>query len=167
MKSLINHQGFSLVELMTVVGIIGVLSAIAIPQYNNYSARARQSEAKIGLAGIYTAEQSFFAESATYSGCLSNIGFSVVNTSNNYYAIGFKDIGITVGPGNSVCTAGAGVNYFGAGKKIAGTAPTNPIAGTTTATSFTGSASGNINGNITGSWTMDQNKTLSNSAAGI
>src|SRR4051812_49135342 len=85
-------EGFTLVELMVVVAIIGVLAAIAIPNYTRYQARARQSEAKVNLAGLYTAEQSYYAEQGTFSSCLSNIGFDLNDQANattrRYYAVG-------------------------------------------------------------------------------
>ena len=49
---------------MVVVAIIGILAAIAIPNYQRYQARTRQSEAKVSLSNVYTAEQGFFAENA-------------------------------------------------------------------------------------------------------
>lgn len=56
-----HHQGgFTLIELMITVAIIGVLSAIAIPNFLSYQARARQSEARAVLSGIYVTEQSYF-----------------------------------------------------------------------------------------------------------
>ena len=43
----INNKAFSMIELMVVVAIIGVLSAIGIPEYSKFQSKARQSEAKL------------------------------------------------------------------------------------------------------------------------
>jgi len=58
--------GFTLIELVIVVGLIGALSAIAIPNFLNYQARSRRSEAWVNVNAIARAEKSFFAERNTY-----------------------------------------------------------------------------------------------------
>ncbi len=63
-----KQKGFSLVELMIVVGIIGILSALAIPQFSAFQARARQAEARATLSHIYTLQQSFFSDQNRYAG---------------------------------------------------------------------------------------------------
>src|SRR5205807_10529063 len=65
-KRIKGDQGFTLIELMIVVAIIGILAAIAIPNFMTYQAKARQSEAKVNLGGIFTTATSFFAENNTY-----------------------------------------------------------------------------------------------------
>ena len=71
-----NQKGFSLVELMVVVAIIGILAAIAIPNYQRFQRRAKQSEAKTLLGGIYTAERMFATEWGYGSHNLRQVGFS-------------------------------------------------------------------------------------------
>ena len=61
-----EKAGFTLVELMIVVAIIGVLSAIAIPNFMAYQARSRRSEAYVNLASIARAQKAFFAEKDTF-----------------------------------------------------------------------------------------------------
>jgi prepilin-type N-terminal cleavage/methylation domain-containing protein len=71
-----SEKGFSLIELMIVVAIIGILATIALPNFQKFQRRARQSEAKGMLSGIYTAQKSFAAEWEGYSGDLGAIGYA-------------------------------------------------------------------------------------------
>jgi type IV pilus assembly protein PilA len=83
-----NQKGFSLVELMIVVAIIGILAAIAIPNYQKFQERAKQSEAKGTLGGIFTSEQAFFAEYTSYTTRWDAMGFAPSGTVA--YNVGFN-----------------------------------------------------------------------------
>ena len=57
-----RKRGFTLIELMITVGLIGVLSAIAIPNFVSYQAKSRRSEAYSNLSGLGRAEKAYQAE---------------------------------------------------------------------------------------------------------
>lgn len=78
-----SEQGFTLIELMIVVAIIGILAAIAIPNFLRYQAKARQSEAKTNLGAIFVAETSYFGEQSRY-GSFQEIGYALAGASNRY-----------------------------------------------------------------------------------
>jgi type IV pilus assembly protein PilA len=74
LKQLKGHKGFTLIELMIVVAIIGILAAIAIPNFLQYQMKSRQSEAKTNLQAIKTSEVSFQGELGCYIGVLPEVG---------------------------------------------------------------------------------------------
>ena len=76
-----NDKGFTLIELMIVVAIIGILAAIAIPQFSSYRQRAQDSAAKSTLKNLATAQEDYYVQHEIYSGVLANLeassGFKV------------------------------------------------------------------------------------------
>ncbi|MFH0789918.1 MAG: prepilin-type N-terminal cleavage/methylation domain-containing protein [Pseudomonadota bacterium] len=58
-----NQKGFTLVELLIVIAIIGILAAIAIPQFSSYRERGYNTAAKSDAKNAYTAAQAYFSDS--------------------------------------------------------------------------------------------------------
>ena len=130
--SLKRQDGFTLVELMVVVAIIGLLSAVAIPNFKKYQAKAKTSEAKLQLSAIYTAEQSFYSDYSIYAHCLRYMGYDPSGeAASRYFLMGFPGVagGITAGAGSAYESAvNSGLNNSAF---VAGTPAT--IAGVTVA----------------------------------
>jgi prepilin-type N-terminal cleavage/methylation domain-containing protein len=61
-----NDKGFTLIEMMITVAILGILSAIAIPNFQRYQARSRRAEAYANLASIAKTEKAYYAEYSSY-----------------------------------------------------------------------------------------------------
>lgn len=70
-----SQAGFSLVELMVVVAIIGILATIAIPRVNRFIAKARQAEAQTNLSSIYTFNKNFYVEFQGYTNDFNAMGY--------------------------------------------------------------------------------------------
>lgn len=64
-----NQKGFTLIELLVVIAIIGILAAIAIPQFAAYRARGFDARAKSDIRNVATAEEAYYAFWETYKGC--------------------------------------------------------------------------------------------------
>jgi len=74
-----NEKGFTLIELLVVVAIIGILAAIAIPQFAAYRTRAYNSTAESDLRNSVTAQEAAFVDNDSYSDCAQTAGGAVGN----------------------------------------------------------------------------------------
>ncbi len=72
---------------MIVVAIIGILAAIAIPNFLRFQAKSKQSEAKTNLGGVFTAETAYFGEKNVF-GDLNVVSWAPIGTSRYKYMVG-------------------------------------------------------------------------------
>ncbi len=68
MKIIPSVKGFTLIELMIVVAVIGILSAVALPAYNDYVTRGKISEATSGLSDGRVKMEQYFQDNRSYVG---------------------------------------------------------------------------------------------------
>jgi len=80
-------KGFTLIELMIVVAIIGLLAALAIPNFIRFQARSKQSEVKANLKSLFTAERSYYQEHDTYTECIKKMGFNPERGNRYHYVV--------------------------------------------------------------------------------
>ncbi|MBS1970783.1 MAG: prepilin-type N-terminal cleavage/methylation domain-containing protein [Bdellovibrionales bacterium] len=183
-----NQAGFSLVELMVVVAIIGILASLAIPSIGKYMAKARQSEAKTQLSSLYTAEKAFFAEYTAYHSMFGAVGYSPEGRLR--YNVGFNTVtsqataangyntAPTTAPGNAISTsaycgaAGAMANNCSTLNGATNTAPAaisavTGMAAMTTNTFVAGATAVVHQSGGNDDWTINEQKLLLNTRIGI
>jgi type IV pilus assembly protein PilE len=84
-KSTFKAHGFTLVELMVVIAIIGIISAIAFPSYDTYMKKSRRADAKVALSTMADRQERYYLQNNTYSAAVNDVGGSA--TKEGYYTL--------------------------------------------------------------------------------
>ena len=115
-----NQKGFTLIELMIVIAIIGILAAIAIPNFLSYQLRAKRAEAPTNLASIKIGQESYRGEYDVYltltasPAALPGAGIKVAWVDNGNFAnIGFAPSSDVYGAYAATAVAGPPVTWSG------------------------------------------------------
>jgi len=127
-----SEKGVTLIELMTVVVVLGILAAVAIPTYRRYLLRAQRTDATTALLRLQSAEEKHFLQYSAYATDLTGdaptgLGLGSVNSERGYYALsvettatGYTATAATIsGAGQSDDTQCASFKITEIGKKSA------------------------------------------------
>lgn len=115
--TLTNYKGFTLIELMIVIVVVGVLAAIAIPAYQGYVEQARRADAKAGLLSLQLTQEKFRANCPFYA---ANIGINTVCGANAGGSTLVHDTNSPDGHYNLSITAASGATFTLTATRVAG-----------------------------------------------
>lgn len=82
-----SARGFTLIELMIAVAVVGILAAIAYPSYTDYVRKARRATAESALMDLASKQQTFLLARRTYTDSLTDLGFAAPQELDGHYTI--------------------------------------------------------------------------------
>jgi type IV pilus assembly protein PilA len=152
MVTISRQTGFTLIEVMIVVVIVGILAAIGIPNFLRYRAHAMQAEARSNLGTIYVGEVSFFTERKEF-GNFTDIGFAITGGGTNRYTYR-TGLGLGSGlglNGVNLCGTSASCDTIQTGVPTPGLVTFTGMAGVaaTSVSGFTATAAANLDSDAT------------------
>lgn len=86
-----RNKGFTLIELMIVVAIIGILAAIAIPNFLNMRKKSMSNEAKSNLGDLRAMEEAYYVEYGVYAAAMSSLDYTQPKKARYSYSIAAAD----------------------------------------------------------------------------
>jgi type IV pilus assembly protein PilE len=118
-RPMTNPRGFTLIEIMIVVAVIGILLAVAVPNYTQYVLKSHRAAAITAVLDVASREARYYTVNNTYTNSLTALGYTadpmLVTDSNNH----FYDLTIT-----AASSSGFTVKAVPAGKQVKDTCGT-------------------------------------------
>ena len=111
-----KQKGFSLIEIMVVVVIVGILAAVAIPNYQNYVVKGNRAAAQAFMVEVANLEKQYLLDARTYAADLATLGMTAPADVSKHYTVA-----VCINPDPSQCTTAATPPYF-----IVTATPTSP-----------------------------------------
>jgi type IV pilus assembly protein PilE len=90
--------GFTLIELMITVAIVGILAAVAYPSYADYVRKGKRATAQAALMDIASRQQTYLLDRRAYTDSLSTLGFTVPAEIANDYTFAFPGFDAAASP---------------------------------------------------------------------
>lgn len=145
-----QSKGFTLIELMVVVAIIGILATFALPNFLRFQARSKQAEVKGNLKAIFTAQKAYRAEASSFATTFTDIGFAPERGNRYAYYLGASRLELR--DGNTPSVPAGGTDAISVDTLKFGGSPTPAFQGTVVGTlggqsdSFTATAAASLDG---------------------
>ncbi|MBX3658658.1 MAG: type IV pilin protein [Ramlibacter sp.] len=99
-----RQKGFTLIELMIAVAVVGILAAVAYPSYQNAMVKNRRAAAQSVLADVAQRQQLFLTDNRAYASALSNLNVTVSSDVSKYYTVSLN-VGTSTVPSFTVTAA--------------------------------------------------------------
>ena len=121
-----NSRGFTLIELIIVVVIIGILASIAIPKFGNTKEKAYVAGMKADLRNLVTAQEAYFSEYVTYASTTTSLNYNM-STGNSINLVSSSGQGWSATATNTGTTHTCGIYIGNATPPITGQAEGQPV----------------------------------------
>lgn len=90
-----KQNGFTLIELMVVIAIVGILSAVAYPSYVSHLRKGHRADAQAYLMDLAQRQNQYFTDSRTYAADVTTLGSPTPSSLTNYYTVSIAVSGTT------------------------------------------------------------------------